>query len=121
MIAFFLRNTLLYSNAEVKVVKGLLRGMSNGEIKDELFVAVKTIKYHLTSCREKLNHYLKKRKRRPILFKRRNFTINLFYALPLEELIEGYVKAEDRRERNKPDYVASLPVGLVRSMPGVHR
>ena len=40
---------------EIEVAKHVIAGLSNKEVADRLFVAVKTIKFHLTSIYNKVN------------------------------------------------------------------
>ena len=42
------------TDREMDVLKGVARGLSNQEIADELFIGVKTVKFHITNIFNKL-------------------------------------------------------------------
>lgn len=45
----------LLTEREMEVLKGVSRGQSNQEIADELYIGVKTVKFHITNIFQKLN------------------------------------------------------------------
>ena len=87
---FFFKNEVELSPAQIRIVFHVVKGLAMVQIQDILCLAEKTVKFHLTNIRKKLNKYRIRNDMLPLHDRKRNLNVNLLLCLPFDEMFKEY-------------------------------